>query len=142
MACEVGSLPTANLDLALGAKNKALEIWDGVIDRCVKRLSKWKTQYLSLGGRVVLVNSVGFSSNLCDIPFPFISQGGKKVGHSQKEFHLTRKQKAIHLVNWKTAISSKAHGGSGIRNLRKRNDSLLLSGCGDGIISTRLYGGR
>lgn len=46
-----------------------------------------------------LVNSVGFSSNLCDIPFPSTSPGGKKVGISQKEFHLARKQKAIHLVN-------------------------------------------
>ncbi|WMV19784.1 hypothetical protein MTR67_013169 [Solanum verrucosum] len=33
LACEVGSLPTAYLGLELGAKNKALEIWDGVIDR-------------------------------------------------------------------------------------------------------------
>ncbi|WMV14046.1 hypothetical protein MTR67_007431 [Solanum verrucosum] len=58
LGCEVGSLPTVYLGLTLGAKSKDLEIWNGVIERCEKRLAKWKGQYLSLGGRVTLVNSV------------------------------------------------------------------------------------
>lgn len=40
LACEIGSLPTKYLGLALGIKNKALGIWDGVIERCAERLTK------------------------------------------------------------------------------------------------------
>lgn len=58
LGCEVGSLPTFYLGLTLGAKSKDLEIWNGVMERCEKRLAKWKGQYLSFGGRVILVNSV------------------------------------------------------------------------------------
>lgn len=35
-----------------------MEIWNGVIEKCEKRLATWKAQYLSLGGRTTLVNSV------------------------------------------------------------------------------------
>lgn len=58
LGCEVGSSPTVYLGLSLGAKSKAMEIWNGVIERCEKRLYNWKGQYLSLGGRIILVYSV------------------------------------------------------------------------------------
>ncbi|KAG5590747.1 hypothetical protein H5410_041261 [Solanum commersonii] len=40
-----------------GRKHEALEIWDGIIENAESKLSRWKTQYLSLGGRVILINS-------------------------------------------------------------------------------------
>ena len=33
-------------------------IWDGIIEKTEKRLANWKANYLSLGGRVTLINSV------------------------------------------------------------------------------------
>lgn len=38
---------TKYLGLPLGAKNKELEVWNGMLERCEKKLSKWKSQYLS-----------------------------------------------------------------------------------------------
>nr|XP_016438073.1 PREDICTED: uncharacterized protein LOC107764061 [Nicotiana tabacum] len=55
---EVGSLPTVYLGMPLGARSKSKEIWNSVIEQCEKKLSRWKSQYLSLGGRLVLINSV------------------------------------------------------------------------------------
>jgi len=42
LGCEVGALPTKYLGLSLGSKNKAVDIWEGVLDRCERRLARWK----------------------------------------------------------------------------------------------------
>lgn len=55
---EVGALPTVYLGMPLGEISKSKEIWNDVIERCEKKLCRWKSQYLSLGGRVTLINSV------------------------------------------------------------------------------------
>ena len=55
---EVGSLPTIYLGMPLGAKSKALNIWNPVIEKREKKLTRWKSQYISLGGRVTIINSV------------------------------------------------------------------------------------
>lgn len=46
---EVGALPTTYLGMPLGAKSKSTDIWNGVIEKCEKKLAKWKSQYLSRG---------------------------------------------------------------------------------------------
>ncbi|WMV18940.1 hypothetical protein MTR67_012325 [Solanum verrucosum] len=55
---QVGALPTTYLEMPLGAKSMSKEIWNNVIEKCEKKLARWKGQYLSLGGRVTLINSV------------------------------------------------------------------------------------
>lgn len=35
-----------------------MEIWDTIIEKANKKLAQWKTQYISQGGRVTLINSV------------------------------------------------------------------------------------
>ncbi|WMV37015.1 hypothetical protein MTR67_030400 [Solanum verrucosum] len=55
---QVGALPTTYLGMPLGAKSMSKEIWSSVIEKCEKKLARWKGQYLSLGGRVTLINSV------------------------------------------------------------------------------------
>ena len=39
LGCKVGSLPTSYLGLPLGAKHKALGVWDSVEERFRKRLA-------------------------------------------------------------------------------------------------------
>lgn len=58
LGCQVGTLPTKYLGMPLGSKNKAKVIWNGVLDRCDKKLTRWKSQYLSMGGRLLLINTV------------------------------------------------------------------------------------
>ena len=38
LECNIGSLPTKYLSLPLGAKHKAVRVWDGVEERFRKRL--------------------------------------------------------------------------------------------------------
>jgi hypothetical protein len=42
--------------------------WDPVVKTIEKRLASWKNRYVSLGGRVVLINSV-----LASIPVFYLS---------------------------------------------------------------------
>lgn len=55
---EVKTLPTVYLGMPLGAKSKSNKRWNNVIEKCEKKLSRWKFQYLSMGGRLTLINSV------------------------------------------------------------------------------------
>ncbi|KAF3641224.1 Actin-7 [Capsicum annuum] len=44
--------------MPFGIKNKAQDIWSEVLERYDRRLASWKRQYLSLGGRLTLINPV------------------------------------------------------------------------------------
>ena len=57
LGCNIGSLPMSYLGLPLGAKHKALGVWDSIEERYRKRLAAWKTQYISKGGRIMLIRS-------------------------------------------------------------------------------------
>ena len=57
LGCKVGSLTMSYLGLPLGAKHKALGVWDSVEERFRKRLASWKIQYISKGERVTLIRS-------------------------------------------------------------------------------------
>ena len=57
LGCGIGSLPTSYLGLPLGAKHKAVGVWDTMEDRFRNRLAFWKSQYISKGGRLTLICS-------------------------------------------------------------------------------------
>ena len=76
LACKVRSLPTSYLGLPLGAKHKALGVWDLIEERYRKRLANWKMQYISKGGRATLIHST-----LSSLPiyYPSLSYASKSV---------------------------------------------------------------
>ena len=68
LGCKIGSFPTSYLGLPLGAKHKALGVWDSIEERYRKRLAAWKTQYISKGGRITLIRST-----LSSLPIYYLS---------------------------------------------------------------------
>jgi len=66
--CSVGSLPFMYLGLPVGAKAWKLSTWEPVLDRISAKLNTWGNKYISLGGRIVLLNSV-----LNSIPIFYLS---------------------------------------------------------------------
>lgn len=58
LRCKVEGLPTTYPGMPLGCKHKALDIWDGILEKTERKYARWKAQYLSLGARVILINSV------------------------------------------------------------------------------------
>lgn len=68
MCCNTSCLPTTYLRLLLGARYRSAEIWSGSVEKLGKRLASWQQQYLSFGGRKMLINNV-----LDGIPTYYIS---------------------------------------------------------------------
>ncbi|WMV30141.1 hypothetical protein MTR67_023526 [Solanum verrucosum] len=102
--------------MPLGAKSKSLEIWNGVIEKCEKKLARWKTQYLSRGERLTLINSVldalpTYMPSLFPIP-PGIT---KRLDSIRRKFlwQGNKENRGFHLVKWNSVTTGKKNGGLG-----------------------------
>ncbi|MCH82036.1 LINE-1 reverse transcriptase like [Trifolium medium] len=56
--CSRASLPFTYLGLPAGANARSLSTWQPLIDKISRKLGSWKNKWVSMGGRVVLLNSV------------------------------------------------------------------------------------
>ena len=65
---KIGALPSSYLGLLLGALHNSLNVWDSIEERFRKRLALWKRQYISKGGRIMLIKS-----NLASLTIYFMS---------------------------------------------------------------------
>ena len=128
LGCKVGSLPTSYLGLPLGAKHKALGVWDSVEERFRKRLVSWKIQYISKGGRFTLIRST-----LSSLPIYYLSlfrmpqKVCARLERIQRQFLWggSDLDKKISLVSWATMCTDKRKGGIGIKSFFEMNKALL-----------------
>lgn len=126
---EVGVLSTTYLGMPLGAKSKSRDIWNNVIEKCEKKLTTWKRQYLSLGGRVTLINSVldALRSYMMSL-FPIPAEVSNRLDKIKRQFlwQGNKERKGYSLVNWKVVMEEKQKGGLGIKNLRIHSKALKM----------------
>ena len=128
LGCKVRSLPTSYLGLPLGAKHKALGVWDLIEERYRKRLANWKMQYISKGGRATLIRST-----LSSLPIYYLSlfrmpqKVCARLERIQRQFLWggTANVKKISLVKWATVCTDKRKGGIGIKSYSNMNKALL-----------------
>ena len=128
LGCKIESLPTSYLGLPLGAKHKAIGVWDSIEERYRKRLAAWKTQYISKGGRITLIRST-----LSSLPIYYLSlfrmpqKVCARLERIQRQFLWggSAPEKKISLVRWATVCSEKRKGDIGIKSLSKLNKALL-----------------
>ena len=52
LAYRIGESPLTYLGLLLGMRHNSLQVWDGVEDSFRKKLTLWKRQYISKGGKI------------------------------------------------------------------------------------------
>ncbi|GAU26988.1 hypothetical protein TSUD_290390 [Trifolium subterraneum] len=58
LGCRVGKIPFLYRGLPIGGDPRRLRFWETVLTHLKKRLSGWKSHFLSFGGRLVLLKSV------------------------------------------------------------------------------------
>ena len=68
LQCRVGSLPMKYLGMPLGTSFKTASIWNPILEKMEKKLSRWKHLYLSKSGRLMLLKST-----LSSLPTYFLS---------------------------------------------------------------------
>lgn len=87
MDCTVDSLPTKYLSLSLGNKVNTTAISDDILEKCQKQLSCCKKKYLSLGRRLVLINSVIDSLLTCTMfLFPLPASVAQRMDKLNRDF--------------------------------------------------------
>ncbi|RVW80279.1 Uridine kinase-like protein 1, chloroplastic [Vitis vinifera] len=126
--CKVGTLPSVYLGLPLGAKHKAMAMWDGVEARMRRRLALWKRQYLSKGGRITLIKSTLASMPIYQLSlFRMPKLVVKRLEKLSKGLSLGRGslERKIHLINWAGGVYPKGEWGLGIRKIDLLNKALL-----------------
>jgi hypothetical protein len=126
--CRRGSIPFKYLGLPVGANPRKLTTWEPMLNVMKGRLGSWGNKYISLGGRIVMINAV-----LSAIPVFFLSymkmptKVWKEVVKIQRRFlwgGLSKRSKTC-WVKWDDICKPKKEAGLGIRDLRLMNLSLL-----------------
>ncbi|KAG5627257.1 hypothetical protein H5410_012475 [Solanum commersonii] len=109
LGCRVYQTPTTYLSMPLGNKHKAMEIWNGILQKTEKKLTRWKVQYLSPGGRLILINFVlHFSAYLCDVLIPNPNRSGEKNGTNLGGISYDKEiRKGKGIAPWKEVLIAK-----------------------------------
>lgn len=127
--CQVGSMPFTYLGLPLGTTRPSLLEFTPLLSRIERRLFG-VSKFLSYHGRLTLVNSV-FSAlptfYMCSIKIP--PQIIKQIDVFRKHCLWSNgdiNRKGTCLADWETTCKPKSQGGSGILDIRRQNEALLV----------------
>jgi mannosylglycoprotein endo-beta-mannosidase len=127
--CNVGSFPFTYLGLPMGLTKPQVKDYAPLICRIERRMFA-TSQFLSLAGRLQLVNSVISSLPtyyMCTLKLPItiieiIDKHRKNFLWRVNEF----RKKGYNLAAWDLVRRPKDKGGLGVINLGVQNDALLL----------------
>ena len=130
LGCKVGSLTSTYLGLPLGAPLRSVAVWDGVKERMRKKLARWKSQYISKGGRITLIRST-----LASMPIYYMSMLSMprkvrlRLEQIQRDFLWGGRalEQKPHLVRWGLVCLDKSKGGLGVKCLPTLNKALLCT---------------
>ncbi|KAM0069892.1 putative RNA-directed DNA polymerase [Helianthus debilis subsp. tardiflorus] len=128
LGCKSDSLPFKYLGLKVGANMNRVSNWQPVFDIFRSRLAKWKSNLLSIGGRVVIIKSV--LESLPTYYFSLYKAPKKVIADLEamiKNFLWggSSDVRKTHWVAWDRVARHKKEGGLGLNKLKEVNISLL-----------------
>jgi hypothetical protein len=140
--CPIGNLPMKYLGVPIDKKKINKNLWCPMIEKLEKRLAGWQGRFLSLGGRLTLLNSC-----LSNVPlymlsiYPAPKTVIKKIDLLRRRllWQGGKQSRKFHLADWGSVCSPKIQGGLGVLNLEVMNDSFLN---GFGILKIRMVYGK
>ena len=85
--CGQGSFPFRYLGLSVGGNPGRVSTWDPLLEHLTKKLNSWGNKYISLGERIVLLNSILNSIPIFHLSFfKMPVKAWKKIVRIQREF--------------------------------------------------------
>ncbi|GAU20198.1 hypothetical protein TSUD_352620 [Trifolium subterraneum] len=127
--CKKGGFPFKYLGLPVGTNPRTMSTWVPLLDCLRKKLNSWGHRHISLGGRLVLINSVLNSIHIFYMSLMKMSvQVLKKVIRIQRDFLWggVNGGKKLSWIKWSVVCQEKNCGGLGVRDLKAVNLSLLM----------------
>ena len=121
-------VPFKYLGLEVGGNPRKKQFWEPTINRINYKLSAWKGRFLSLAGRICLVESVFSSLPLFYLSFfKALEVVYSKIISIQMRFlwGWGREKSSISWVSWENLYKPLEEGGLGIKYIRNFNTTLL-----------------
>ncbi|GJQ94395.1 RNA-directed DNA polymerase, eukaryota, reverse transcriptase zinc-binding domain protein [Tanacetum coccineum] len=129
VGCSTLSFPFQYLGVKIGAPMSRIKSWNEVIEKVSSRLSKWKIQTLSSGGRLTLIKSV---LNALPLYYMSLFKAPKAVLKALESLRsnffngASKEDRKMVLVRWDKIMASKSKGGLGVSSLFASNRALLF----------------
>ncbi|GJS05059.1 RNA-directed DNA polymerase, eukaryota, reverse transcriptase zinc-binding domain protein [Tanacetum coccineum] len=126
--CEAGFFPFTYLGLPIGSNMSRITNWKPLIDRFKARLSGWKANLLSIGGRLLIESVLGSLGNYYLSIFKVPEMVVKSLKSLCASFFWgsSEDSKKLAWVKWSNILASLDKGGLGVGSLKAFNMSLLL----------------
>ncbi|KAJ0570205.1 putative RNA-directed DNA polymerase [Helianthus annuus] len=129
LKCKAEKFPFKYLGLYVGANMNLCRNWEPVVEMFRKRLSLWKAETISFGGKLTLVKSV-----LNALPTYFFSlyKAPRKIIDRLESIRRdflwggTTEHAKMCWVKWKKVMTPMDMGGLGLGSLREANTAMLL----------------
>nr|GEV15418.1 RNA-directed DNA polymerase, eukaryota, reverse transcriptase zinc-binding domain protein [Tanacetum cinerariifolium] len=126
--CNAMQTPFYNLGLPIDCNMSIVKSWDPIVDKFSRRLSKWKSSMLSIGGRATLISSVLGSIGTYYLSlFPIPTTVNKNLESMRSHFFWGSddKSKKISWISWNLFLACKENGGLGIGSLYSLNQAIM-----------------
>nr|GEV22641.1 RNA-directed DNA polymerase, eukaryota [Tanacetum cinerariifolium] len=129
IGCSIMKTPFKYLGILVGDNMSSIKAWDEIVDKMRKRLSRWKLNALSVGGRLTLLKSVLGSSPLYNMSIFKVPKQVLNIMESLRRNFFNGVQEGdrkIAWVKWSKLLASKKFKGLGVSIFFALNRALLF----------------